>query len=144
MPILDFGLKLEGYTTDVTMSFVRGKLGSEREKMIALVERVHEDCVAMLFPGVAARDVALRADSIFADAGFMMPHALGHGIGLEAHEAPTIRSRDDCRGRLESGQIVTIEPGLYSPELGGVRLEDDILITASGSEAITSSRIVRL
>jgi Xaa-Pro dipeptidase len=144
MSILDFGLKLEGYTTDVTMSFVRGRLGSERERMIALVERAHEDCVAMLGPGVSCREVALRADSIFAEAGLSMPHGLGHGVGLEAHEAPSIRSREDCLDALAPGHIVTIEPGLYHPELGGVRWEDDILITESGHEKITKSRIVRL
>jgi Xaa-Pro dipeptidase len=144
MSILDFGLKLEGYTTDVTMSFVRGKLGGVREKMIALVERAHEDCIAMLAPGASCREVGLRADSIFAEAGYSMPHGLGHGVGLEAHEAPSIRSREDCVDSLAPGHIVTIEPGLYHPELGGVRWEDDILITDSGHEKITRSRIVGL
>lgn len=144
MSILDFGVKLEGYTTDVTMSFVRGSLGPEREKMVALVERVHEETIAMIAPGASCRDIALRADAIFAEAGFYMPHALGHGIGLEAHEAPSIRGREDCVDILAAGQIVTIEPGLYNPELGGVRLEDDILVTESGHEVITKSRIVRL
>jgi len=144
MSILDFGLKLEGYTTDVTMSFARGKLGPERERMIGLVERVHEETIAMMKPGESCRAIALRADEIFAEAGLAMPHALGHGIGLEAHEAPSIRSREDNIDRLEVGHIVTSEPGLYNPEQGGVRWEDDILITPMGGEVITKSRIVRL
>jgi Xaa-Pro dipeptidase len=144
MSILDFGLKLEGYTTDVTMSFVRGRLGSGQEKMLELVERAHEETIAMLAPGVSCREVALKADAIFAEAGLVMPHALGHGIGLEDHEAPAIRSREDNRDVFASGQVVAIEPGLYHPELGGLRLEDDILITPSGHEVITKSRIVRL
>jgi Xaa-Pro aminopeptidase len=144
MSILDFGLKYEGYTTDVTMSFVRGKLGERREKMIELVERVHDETIAMMGPGVASRSVADRADAIFAEAGFAMPHALGHGVGLEAHEAPSMRSREDCVALFEPGQIVTSEPGLYDPELGGLRWEDDILITEGGREVITKSRIVRL
>jgi Xaa-Pro aminopeptidase len=73
-----------------------------------------------------------------------MPHGLGHGIGLDAHEAPFLRSREDCVDVLAAGQIVTIEPGLYHPELGGLRLEDDILITDTGHEVLTKSRIVRL
>jgi Xaa-Pro dipeptidase len=144
MSILDFGLKLEGYTTDVTMSFVRGRLGSEREKMLELVERAHEETIAMLAPGVSCREVALKADEIFAEADYVMPHTLGHGIGLEDHEAPAIRSREDNKDVFREGQVVAIEPGLYNPELGGVRLEDDMLITASGREVLTKSRIVRL
>ncbi len=144
MSILDFGLMLQGYTTDVTMSFLRGSLGSEERRMVELVERAHAETIAMLAPGVSCRDVALRADEIFAEAGLAMPHALGHGVGLEAHEAPTLRSREDNMDVLAPGQVVTIEPGLYDPKLGGVRLEDTILITGSGHEALTKSRIVRL
>jgi Xaa-Pro dipeptidase len=144
MSILDFGLKLEGYTTDVTMGFVRGRLGRERETMVSLVERAHDEAIAMLAPGVSCRDVALKVDAIFGEAGLVMPHALGHGVGLEAHEAPTLRSREDNADRLAAGQIVAVEPGLYNPELGGVRFEDDILITDSGHEVLTKSRIVRL
>ncbi len=144
LSILDFGLKLEGYTTDVTMSFAAGRLEDEQERMIALVERAHEEAIEILSPGVACRDVALHVDEIFTRAGLSMPHALGHGIGLDAHEAPAIRSREDCTDLLSPGQIVTIEPGLYHPELGGARLEDDILITEAGHEVLTRSRIVRL
>jgi Xaa-Pro dipeptidase len=144
MSILDFGLKFEGYTTDVTMSFVRGELGPGRERMIKHVERVHDETIAMMKAGESCRAIALRADEIFAEAGLVMPHALGHGIGLQDHEAPSIRSREDNVDRLEVGQIVTTEPGLYDPELGGVRWEDDILITPMGHEILTTSRIVRL
>jgi Xaa-Pro dipeptidase len=73
-----------------------------------------------------------------------MPHGLGHGVGLEAHEAPAVRSRADNAAILAPGHIITIEPGLYDPELGGVRLENDVLITAEGAEVLTHSRIVRL
>ena len=144
MSILDFGVRLGGYTTDVTMSFVRVKPGSEGERMTALVERAHAEAIAMLAPGTACRDVAALVDGIFADAGFTMPHGLGHGIGLDAHEAPSLRNREDCVDVLAAGHIVTVEPGLYHPELGGVRLEDDILITDTGHEVLTKSRIVRL
>ncbi|MDP3180000.1 MAG: Xaa-Pro peptidase family protein [Spirochaetaceae bacterium] len=144
MSILDFGVRLEGYTTDVTMSFIRGNPGPERERMIALVERAHRECVAMCAPGIATRSIAARADELFAEAGLAMPHGLGHGIGLEEHEAPAVRNREDNQDVLEAGHILTIEPGLYDPLLGGVRLEDDVLVTAAGSEKLTHSRIVRL
>jgi Xaa-Pro dipeptidase len=144
LSILDFGLRLEGYTTDVTMSFARGALGREADRMLSLVERVHDESIAMLAPGVSCREVARAADEAFEAAGYSMPHALGHGIGLEAHEAPTLRNREDNVDLLAAGQVVTVEPGLYHPELGGLRYEDDVLITESGREVLTKSRIVRL
>jgi Xaa-Pro dipeptidase len=144
MSILDFGVRLEGYATDVTMTFLRGRLGAERERMVLLVQRAYDEAVSMCGPGVATRSIALRVDAVFAEEGYSMPHALGHGVGLDAHEEPSIRSREDCADVLAPGHVVTIEPGLYHPELGGVRLENDVVISDSGAEAITASRIVRL
>ncbi|HRY73214.1 MAG TPA: Xaa-Pro peptidase family protein [Spirochaetia bacterium] len=144
MSILDFGLKLAGYTTDVTMSFVRGRLPARAERMIELVEAAYAASVKLCAPGTPTRAVALAADEVFAKEGFAMPHALGHGIGLEAHEAPAVRSREDNLAVLAPGHIITIEPGLYDPALGGVRLENDVLITEGGHEVITHARIVRL
>ncbi len=144
MSILDFGLKYKGYTTDVTMTFVRGKPDRKRAEMIALVQRAYDEAVAMCAPGVKTRDVALRVDAIFAEKGYVMPHGLGHGVGLEAHEMPHVRSREDNAWVLEPGHIITIEPGLYDLATGGVRLENDILITKTGYEVLTHSRIVML
>ncbi len=144
MSILDFGLKLEGYTTDVTMTFVRGRLSARAEGMIKLVEHAYNAALARCAPGVPTRQLALAADEIFQAEGFSMPHALGHGVGLEAHEAPVVRSRADNTAVLAAGQIITLEPGLYDPALGGVRLENDVLISSEGAEVITHSRIVRL
>ncbi len=144
MSILDFGLKYKGYTTDVTMTFVRGKPDAKRAEMIALVQRAYDEAVAMCGPGVKSRDVALRVDSIFSEKGYAMPHGLGHGVGLEAHEMPAVRSREDNDWVLAPGHIITIEPGLYDPVSGGVRLENDVLITKTGYEVLTHSRIVTL
>jgi len=88
--------------------------------------------------------VALAADEVFSAAGYAMPHALGHGVGLEAHEAPAVRSRADNEDLFQVGQVVAIEPGLYHPELGGIRFEDDYIVTEAGAEQLTHSRIVRL
>ncbi|MDX9957160.1 MAG: Xaa-Pro peptidase family protein [Spirochaetia bacterium] len=144
LSILDFGLVYEGYTSDVTMTFVRGKLEGKRAEMVDLVQKAHTEAVAMCGPGVKSRNIALRVDAIFSERGYTMPHGLGHGVGLEAHEMPAVRSRADNDWTLVPGHIITIEPGLYDPALGGVRLEDDVLITASGYEVLTHSRIVRL
>jgi Xaa-Pro dipeptidase len=144
LSILDFGIVIDGYTSDVTMSFVRGPLSGEQELMVRLVKEAYAKGVAACAPGVAARDVALVIDEFFSTAGFSMPHALGHGIGLEAHETPGLNLREENTAILRPGTIVTIEPGLYHPDSGGVRLENDVLITESGRKVLTSSRIVEL
>ncbi|HOX11788.1 MAG TPA: Xaa-Pro peptidase family protein [Spirochaetia bacterium] len=144
LSILDFGVCLEGYTTDVTLTFVSGRPSALQERMIALVVEAYKEAAGMLRPGVPTLEVARRVDEIFAAGGFKMPHALGHGIGLEAHEAPAMRNRDDNPWVLAPGHIVTLEPGLYDPEAGGVRLENDFLVLPGGAEALTRSRIVRL
>jgi len=110
--ILDFGVVIDGYTSDVTMSFVRGPLEPRQERMLELVREVYAKSVAACGPGIAARQPALVAEQIFAQAGFSMPHSLGHGIGLEAHEAPGLNLREENNAVLEPGMIVTIEPGL--------------------------------
>jgi Xaa-Pro dipeptidase len=142
--ILDFGLKLEGYTTDVTMTFLKGKLGAKRERMVELVLEARKTAFSRIAPGIATREAAAAVDELFSAAGFAMPHGLGHGIGLDAHEGPAVRNREDNVDLFEAGHIVAIEPGLYDPVLGGVRYEDDLLLTATGYEVLTHSRIVRL
>jgi Xaa-Pro dipeptidase len=144
MSILDFGLSYKGYTSDVTMTFVKGKPDAKRAEMMALVRKAHREAIAACKPGVRSRDVALIVDGIFSEKGYVMPHGLGHGVGLEAHEMPAVRSREDNDWVLAPGHIITIEPGLYDTAAGGVRLEDDVLITETGAEVLTHARIVEL
>jgi len=144
LSILDFGIVIDGYTSDVTMSFLRGPLTGEQEKMVSLVREAYSKGVAASVPGAAAKDVARVVDEFFSAAGYAMPHALGHGIGLEAHEMPGLNLREENKAILRPGTIITIEPGLYHPEFGGVRLENDLLITETGNRVLTSSRIVEL
>ena len=73
-----------------------------------------------------------------------MPHTLGHGIGLEIHEYPRVSTKTDSSVYFEPGMIITLEPGLYDEKTGGVRLENDVLITDSGNEVISHSRIIRI
>ena len=144
LSILDMGARFEGYTSDVTMSFAVNSLSSEQKTMIELVEEAHRAAIEACGPGVPLLKVATIVDDLFKKAGWFMPHALGHGVGLDTHEAPVLSMRASPDALLQPGNIVTIEPGLYHPDLGGVRLEDDVLITEAGAEVITHSRIVRL
>ena len=145
LSILDFGVRWQGYTSDVTLTAVRPPLSAAQEGMIEAVEQAYRQAVGGLRPGASTLEIARGVDELFRRRGQAMPHALGHGIGLDAHEAPLLRSRETGEeAPLEPGMVVTIEPGLYSPETGGVRLENDLLITASGSEALTRCRLLRL
>jgi Xaa-Pro dipeptidase len=144
LSILDFGLRYYGYTTDVTLTVAREPLSKQQEKMITLTEKAYYLALATVKEGMAAGDIAAAVDRFFARSRKIMPHALGHGIGLEAHEAPYLRNRADNAWILKPGMIFTLEPGLYDPVHGGCRLENDILLTDTGAEVLTTARILRL
>ncbi|MDR0878314.1 MAG: Xaa-Pro peptidase family protein [Treponema sp.] len=143
LSILDFGCRYGGYTTDVTLTFARDCTAAQ-EKLLTLTEKAYKLALSMARPGAAAKTIAASVDSLFAKSKKAMPHALGHGIGLEEHEDPAIRSRADNEWILEPGMVFTLEPGLYDQVHGGCRLENDILITEKGAEALTEGRIIRL
>ena len=144
LSILDFGIKYDGYTSDVTLTIAQGQLRPAQEKLLTLVEKAYNAALVYYKPGTPTREAAFVVDEIFRKAKKSMPHALGHGIGLEAHEGPAIRSREDNNWVYEAGMVVTLEPGLYNPKHGGCRLENDILITETGNRVLTSSRIIRI
>jgi Xaa-Pro dipeptidase len=140
--ILDFGLQFEGYTTDVTMTFLRRPVDEEVLENARLVEQAAALAVTLIGPGLPASRAAMAVNEFFAQKGKTMPHSLGHGVGLDAHEQPNLKPTSTAI--LAPGHIVTIEPGLYVLGKGGIRLEDDYLITETGALKLTHSRIVRL
>lgn len=144
LSILDFGVVVEGYTSDVTLTFAKGPLTPEQEKQLELVQRAYDAALEKYKNGLAIKDAAQIVDDIFAQAGRTMPHSLGHGYGLEAHEWPTVRNTQPPEALFCPGMVVTLEPGLYDTKLGGCRLENDILITPEGNEVLTKARIIRL
>jgi len=144
LSILDFGLKYAGYTTDVTLTFAAEPLSKTQVEMLSLTENAYELALSMVKKGVFAKDIGMAVDAFFGRSKKAMPHGLGHGIGLEAHEAPSLRSQAENDWVLETGMIITIEPGLYDPVHGGCRLENDILVTEIGAEVLTNARIIRL
>ena len=145
LSILDFGVKVEGYTSDVTITIARGKLAEEQQLMIRLVEQAYEAALRAARPGASPREPAAKADEVFGSAGWRMPHALGHGIGLDAHERPLLHIQGSGNdSALTEGMVFTLEPGLYHPEHGGVRWENDVLMTSKGPKVLTSATILRL
>jgi Xaa-Pro dipeptidase len=143
LSILDFGVKYCGYCTDVTLTFACN-LNPKQEKLVNMVEKAARLTLPMTHNGTSAKDIAAAVDDFFTKSKTKMPHALGHGIGLQEHEYPIIRNRNDNEWILETGMIFKIEPGLYDPELGGCRLENDILITETGFDVLTAARIIRI
>lgn len=144
LSILDFGVVFNGYTSDTTLTVAKGTLSKKQEELLSLVEKAAATGLELYKKGIAVRTAAAKVDEIFAAGKRTMPHSLGHGIGLQIHEFPFVRQRADPEFQFLPGMIVTLEPGLYDKELGGVRLENDILITEEGNEVITHSRIIRI
>ena len=143
LSILDFGVKYRGYTSDVTITVARDPAKAQ-ERLITLIEKAYKLALGMVQDGTATLEIAAAVDGFFAKAGKAMPHALGHGIGLDSHEGPALRNRNDNDWILQSGMLITLEPGLYDPRQGGCRLENDVLVTENGGEVLTGSRIIRL
>jgi Xaa-Pro dipeptidase len=149
LSIMDFGVRYQGYTSDVTLTLVRAPLTSKQEAMVRAVQEAYDLAVSLCKPGTDPVGIGERVQEYFQVQGMHMPHSLGHGIGLDAHEAPLFRrtgsvSGEELRQRLEPGMVFTIEPGLYDYEAGGVRLENDLLCTEDGAEVLTSARILYL
>ena len=135
--VVDFGIVLDGYCTDETCTFRVGEVAPEIEEIYKTVKEAHHKAIALVKPGVKAAQIDSSARSHIADKGYgdYFSHGTGHGVGLQIHELPTISERSE--EVLEEGMVFTVEPGIYVPELGGVRIEDMILVTADGAEVLT-------
>ncbi len=137
--LVDWGANGGLYMSDLTRVLVTGKISPKLERIYRVVLSAQEQAIAAIRPGVTCHDVDQVARSIIAKAGFgrHFGHGLGHGIGLEIHEAPRLTPKAYLK--LEPGMVVTVEPGIYLPGWGGVRIEDDVLVTKGGHEVLTSA-----
>jgi Xaa-Pro aminopeptidase len=136
---LDFGVILDGYCSDMTRTVHMGKaLPGERDVYDSVLE-AQEAAVAAVAPGVTAGDVDEAARSVLRRAKLdkYFSHSTGHGVGLEIHEGPRLAAKQ--KQVLEQGMVITIEPGVYMPGRFGVRIEDMVLVTATGGEVLTPS-----
>ncbi len=137
--LIDWGAhSLGGYKSDLTRMLVTGKILPKLKKLYEVVLKAQEAGIAAIGPGVASRDVDRAARSVIERAGYgkQFGHGLGHGFGLEIHEHP--RLSPVTKTRLSPGMVITIEPGIYLPGWGGIRIEDDVLVTRDGCEVLTS------
>lgn len=136
--IVDFGASVEGYAADLTRTFFVEEPSSEWSRIYEVVRAANAAGQAAVRRGVTAEAVDRAARDIIEEAGYgeYFIHRTGHGLGLETHEPPYVIAGN--RQRLEPGMVFTVEPGIYLPGQGGVRIEDDILVTADGPEVLTS------
>lgn len=136
---LDYGVMVDGYMCDITRNFAVSKAQDRALEIDKILMKAHRDSAAALRPGVSGKEVDAVARKVISDAGYEknFVHGLGHGLGLEVHEAPRLSSLS--KDVLQVGDVVTIEPGIYFEGWGGLRIEDDYLITENGSECLTQS-----
>lgn len=136
---MDFGCKYNGYCSDMTRTIVLGKADEKQKEIYQLVWKANHTVEALLHAGMVCKEADRIARDIITDGGYgeCFGHGLGHSVGLEIHEGPACNMRDTTV--LEPNMIMTVEPGIYLPGFGGVRIEDMVVITENGHENLAHS-----
>ncbi|WP_422443716.1 M24 family metallopeptidase [Thermoanaerobacterium sp. DL9XJH110] len=136
---VDFGALYNGYRSDCTRTFGVGRLDEKQKEIYNIVKNAQHVGVESLKPGISGKDPDKNARSIIEKAGYgeNFGHGLGHGVGLEIHEQPFMSS--NCDKTILAGNVITVEPGIYIPGWGGVRIEDSVLVTENGPEILTKT-----
>lgn len=136
--VVDFGGRVGGYVSDITRTFAVGEILPKAREIHQLVEKANAAGRALAAPGISCEAVDQATRKVIEDAGYgeFFTHRTGHGIGLDAHEAPFIVTGNT--ELLQTGMAFTIEPGIYVPDFGGVRIEDDMIITETGARSLST------
>ena len=135
--LVDFGAKVGGYHSDCTRTFSAGAPTTAQKVAYRAVYRAYMAARSRALPGVVAAAPWKAAMKSLGNRGRYFIHGLGHGVGLEIHEAPSLS--EGSREILRPGQFVTVEPGIYIPGWGGIRLEDTVIITSQGPRSVTGT-----
>src|SRR5688572_10465998 len=137
--LIDWGALYKGYCSDLTRTLMIGRVSDKVKQIYKVVYEAQQAAIKFLRPGVTTMQADRVARDVIEKGGFgkQFGHGLGHGIGREIHELPTMR-KTGGEEELRPGMIVTVEPGIYLPGEGGVRIEDDVLITHSGCEVLST------
>ncbi len=135
--VVDIGAVYKNYRSDMTRTLVVGKPSEKQQKIHKIVKQAYEKAFTAIKPGTKTRDVDGAGRQIIEKAGYgeFFVHGLGHGVGLDIHEPPTLNP--SSKEKLQAGNVVTDEPGIYFVGYGGVRIEDSVLVTAEGAEKLT-------
>lgn len=135
--ICDIGATVEGYRSDLTRTFTLGKISPSFSRVFRIVAEAQKEGIKRLRPGVTAGSIDLAARQVIRKYGFgsTFIHSTGHGVGIDIHEHPRIGP--GAKDKLKAGMVVTVEPGIYLPGRFGVRIEDTLLITPTGSDTLT-------
>ena len=136
---MDFGCVYHGYCSDITRTIALGKVDEKQETVYNLVRKAQEDALQAIKAGVTGREIQAVAQNVFQDAGYgsFFGHGLGHSVGLEIHEEP--RFSPKAEEVIQENTVITVEPGLYLPNWGGVRIEDLVVVKKDGCINLTHS-----
>jgi Xaa-Pro aminopeptidase len=136
--LMDWGARVGRYVSDLTRVWVTARIPPKLERVYAIVAAAQHKAIDAIKPGVLAEDVDAAARTVIEQAGYgkYFGHGLGHGIGMDVHEAP--RLAPSQARPLQAGMVITVEPGIYLPGFGGVRIEDDVLVTRDGHQVLSS------
>ncbi|MGE5381696.1 MAG: M24 family metallopeptidase [Methylocystaceae bacterium] len=135
--LMDYGGFYEFYAGDMTRTLALNRVSTQFKELYNKVLEAQLAAIEQVAPEVPCREVDAAARNCLKESGLSFGHGTGHGVGLEIHEAPTVSSRSE--DILQPGMIITIEPGVYLPGWGGIRIEDVVLVTANGHEVLTGS-----
>ena len=152
LALIDFGALYEGYCCDITVPITFGKLKPEQEKIRDTTIKAYHAAIEAIDIGVPLWKIAQTVADVMDEAGYIMPHGLGHGLGLTVHDSPGLRPKPTDENELknwqevvvEEGMVFTIEPGVYIKGLGGQRLENDVMIRNGKVEVYTKSELIEI